>query len=909
MFCTRTSARSLIYVYNYTIKSMSEAAFRPRKRNRLTIVCRRCRLKKSKCDRQLPCNNCCKAKCPELCEYERRDSTTGLASHSRSPELAPRSTNIDLQQSIEKQLKSLLTANVNHSNFPFSPAHTIPKALPHVVLEGNDYLVGINPVVRSTDKVNFHMDFYNLKDIQDKFTLKSFRGIKNPTRSLPFVVLSQQEPGAKLFWRFGEAVKDMNMKLITIQSFPADFQARTVEAVKQIYGPRYIPDQLQVELAQAARKILTRYGVAHGISFTEGYHELQSVTESFRKVMPAKNVVLAHFSRFFAKIYPICPIIDEEWLHTQFERIVRYSASGNVIESTEITSREDLAVLALILLILRLSYLSMFSNIVSHNEDKIRIDGLLILTPITVSATDVARALLLECKSRRSNSFVALQASILMCVYLSLALDSETPAYNVDSDYSGGLMIQMAISLNLDRDPDNYWDTALSERTKCLRRKVWYYLVHLDYSMGYLFFSPRVISPNQYDTKLPKHTKQNSNIVDTALEEEVVALIGFIHNAYSAGSDLLDICLDLRNLHSAADILGKLTDFELYVSEHLGSVDDYFHGPERTQFAAIKILHLRTQVMLKIFVATLHYFFHLYYKYNGQTTLDFFFLRKVLLVVYTEMNYFCSELMFDFDKYFDDSFPFLITPIIMVYLNVVAMVGLGLAIRLNCSIIVLEVSGETSHPSLSSLKQILTKNEMFVLRKLKVVKLLGERYFYAWKCTKSYSYGYTMVNHKQLYHTNIEALQKASVSWSERQLYELLSIIPEDVHSLFANVGDVRDLCYYSNRSVIDRDFRGMDLFKTVQTDNLWVNYNALVDRDPYICDGLLNSYDYKQKSPKELTPAVNGNQATNLGQQYGQAPHPIAFDASQSDAFDFNLLSTDWSIDDFLPVYLGNSF
>ena len=54
---------------------MDEAEGRPRKRPRPTVSCIRCREKKLRCDRIIPCANCLKAACSSECAFSQQTST------------------------------------------------------------------------------------------------------------------------------------------------------------------------------------------------------------------------------------------------------------------------------------------------------------------------------------------------------------------------------------------------------------------------------------------------------------------------------------------------------------------------------------------------------------------------------------------------------------------------------------------------------------------------------------------------------------------------------------------------------------------------------------------------------------------------------------------------------------------
>lgn len=938
---------------------------RPRKRNRLTKVCRRCRAKKAKCDLQHPCSQCIKKGCPELCEYgppvapplkKSPSSATSLAStngdeglsvnsipnpalssvsssvsdHS-SDQIAnsmPHHTTNGINKSIQKQLSARSRAHTQgliptNNNSP-------PTALPHVVLEENEYLIGVNPIVGTGDLFNFHMDFSVLLQGMN-YTLKRFTGLKRTARPLMFIVLSQQEPGARLFWKYEETC---SIKLITINSFSKSVQEKTIEEVKLVFADRYIPSYQEIaagggSLTKKTRTYISQYGFPLAITFTKDFHESDPIPVSLRKILPPKLLVLALMRRFFRKLYAHYPIIDESWTYAQIDRIIQYSSDGQVVDSVNLQNREDLALLAYVLIILRLSYMSQFSNVKEHNEAKLRMMGTLadeehfsMQFPITIDAIELASSFLQKARSPLKTSFVVLQASIFMCAYRSLALESEAGCNTMATIENCGSLTQMAISLALDRDPDSLWD-PMDERTKLLRRKVWYFLVNLDFNTAYQFFCPLTIRPNLYDTKLPEYTSGISNIADEQLEKQVIASLGQIYQIQLKGLHLLEICVDLQNLHKSSDLVQSLNDFESNLGQTLGVVPDYFYEKETNLHPSLKVLNLRVLVTLRLFIATIYYFLHMFYKYKGNHSYDFYFFRKMILIVFSEMNYFCSELFFVCDRFFDDTFTTIMSPTILFYTHIVAVTCLGFAIRLNCSLIVLENSRETSSSIVSSLKSLESKNEFFVLRKLKLNKLLGERYFYAWKTTKSNSFGYNMVYQNKLYNADLDLLKKANVTWTERQQYELENIIPADVPPALSNMGEIGHLCYYSNRSIDDADLRGLDLAKTVQTDNLWINFNYLIDVDPYsnsVPKRLpFENFPFKNaakeangpSSPRpESTPSfseaagfVHPDMKPSVFPQTKVEQPPPLFGVTPNELLDFNLFSTDWTIEDFAPL------
>lgn len=901
---------------------------RKKKRNRLTIVCRRCRVKKTQCDKQLPCSKCVKANCPDLCFYD--------SQRPRSEEKLAEMEGM-IKENIDKQIME--HAIHKQADTLSSPVVTSVQMLaPSVLLEDNDFMIGVNPIVRLTDIINMHMDLSTLSsdhaaampfgpgsplDAPVLRTSSTFKPFKSSTRPISFVQLSQQEPGARLFWKLAD--REEKLRLMTVQNFHAQQRNDVLKDARAVFGKQFI----STDLAQSpdAAKAVSEYGQSLGLSFTEGYSDDDDFQVSLQKVLPHKLALLKYLERFFRKVYPVYPVLDEFWVYEQVDRLLKYSPSGETLEAVNIGNRNDLVILSVLLFTLRLAYLSYFTPVRETNETMLNTTNIgpvpMINAQINLSAVDLAYKLYAEGSYRRKLLFLLVQACLLKCINRMYAQANELAVYNVHADDSCGHVIQMALGLSMERDPDNMAGIEVSERQSNLRRKVWHVLVQLDYSMSYLLFSPRVIGYNCYNTKVPTFSAALSNIKDLELEALAVELICQINDALTAGSDLLDLCLNLQLPYKVMDVLEKLNDFELYIQEKLGNVTNYFtHQNHHNHNNRLKKLaKLRILLTLKLFLGNVYYFLHLYYNYKKVRDLDHFFLRKVLLLLYSELNFLSPELIFSRDPMFDSTFFMVLSPIVQLYLHMIAIIGLGMAIRLNCSIILMDRPGDPAGERLELMKVLARRNEYFVLRKLKLCKLFSERYFYSWKCIKTNAFGYKMISTNSLYMNNVSALDKVTISWTDRQLDEITRAVPEGVSLLPSNISDMQSHCYYSSSGIDDADLTGTDLLKTVQTDNFWFVLNAVTGTDPFaapIClrfedtadSTAVKMEDHERGDTRSSSDSVNVSSIeTSLADNnsvstpndcvpLGGITQPNAFEI-----LEHNLFSTDWSIDDFFTL------
>lgn len=893
-----------------------------RKRKRPTIVCQRCRVKKSKCDKAQPCLNCVKAKCPETCVYE-----SELKREVSPPKLS--SVPLDWNESIEKHLKSHESANRLQM---FSPSSSVFMTTPtrSVIVESNDWLIGVNPVVRSTDMLNMHMDLMAMNSASgsspdSSYSQIKFKCVKDSTRTISQMEISQQEPGARLFWNFNESKK--KLKLLTIQNFLDNrLRVQLQEETRMTFGHKYI-DLYTYGLGNIysnsiIRKQFADYGASIGVSFLHDFEFMEgdSFNTALMRLLPLRPALLAYVDRFFQNIYPLFPVLDEKWLLTHIQRLLVYSSDGSALLDVCITSKDDLLILAILLFALRMAYLSFLTNVRILNEsilDMPREWGLTLRqSEISLNCVDVAIRLLNSGRYHKKTLLVNFQAHLLRAVTQIYALENETTFNIQDPDCNIGQLVHMATTLNLDRDPDYVEDNLpTDEASKNLRRKLWYVLVRMDYIISYTFLSPRCILASHYNTKLPDFSPLGMNIVNAKVEEETVQLMMYLHEIICGGSELLDICVDMRNPHRAIDVICKLNDFEILIDERLGRTQMYFDGsaPNNYSTYALTVLQMQTQVLLKLFLANVYYFLHLYYCYQGVLELDNYFFRKLLLIAFNEMNHFCPELMFSTTLIADPTFNLIMTPVILIYLHVIAILGVGFVLRIHCTMFILE-RDQKNELGLRVVRDMGNRIETFLSRKLKLCKLLSERYFYGWKCSKANGFGYNIIYDNRTYSGDLEGLAKAKLSWSDRHQMDILDLIPEEVPIQMSDVGDVRQHCYYSVRSLNDSDLKGLDLYKTIQTDNFWITFNSISERDSYAA-ALAKGKELHPSAP-EIVPGVGsvvnydlsipplgvGTPRTELPVPALEKEFPELVGPASNDMFDINFFSTDWSIDQFFP-------
>lgn len=817
---------------------MTEAIKRRRKRN--TIVCLRCRKKKAKCDKNHPCNQCIKAKCPTECTYEKKTSAASSPDQKET-----KSTSLQIGTPSESSARFSVESN----------EHPIAeKANPlRIHLEDSQYLVGVNPMVRSTDMINLHMDLSRIGDstasgsgAQKSWSLP-YRGIKVSARPIGFNEPSQQEWGSTLFWRY--SYNEERMRNVLAQML----RVRDPNVLKQTadyFGPQYLSASPQDPNVTRAKVSL--YGQSMGLLFSINCSENDHFHAILRSIFPQRVVLTTYLEWFFAKVYPFYPIVDEAWINQQVCRLFTYSSSGEMLLLVNSGSRIDFLILGIILLMARLAYLAQLSNIRTMNEVILVSTRIGMNTmsdhAITLSAVDLAFELIHQGSHRRKVSFLYIQASMFKCIYRMVALENEAALYAFDSDCSVSHLVSMAVSLSLERDPDNISNFPGEAKHRNLRRKMWYTLLMMDYQTLFIYHSARCISPDSFNIVLPTFTEEGSNIRDYELERHAIETLRENYEVYRAADELIALNLNLQLNYKVLTVLERLNDLELLIAKTLGTTGSIIENANRNRFSRVlDIAKLRSQVLIRLFMASVYYFLHVYYLYKGDLNLEFFFFRKVMLIIYSELNWLSVELAIKSADYFDSLFTLIMTPIILIYLHVCSMVSLGLLVRLQCNLL---TSGSQDKTSIH--QQLFDANQAVVMPKLRFCKLLGERCFSAWKFSKTHSFGCQVVNASDMYEDNIELLSKTTLKWSEQQLLDILGALTTESPIQVDDVNFLKQNCYLDCDNIEEKNLTGPDLFKSIQTDNFWILVNSIFEKDLVIF-GLSTSINPSLKEAHDI--------------------------------------------------------
>lgn len=100
------------------------------------------------------------------------------------------------------------------------------------------------------------------------------------------------------------------------------------------------------------------------------------LVEKIKLVLPNWRALWLLVYRFFTVLYTFIPYLDEDLCKKEVTRLLGdFKSSSRNIDRIKVKSRNDFANLGILLLMIRLSHLSLFSNLQVNNEENMNLDS------------------------------------------------------------------------------------------------------------------------------------------------------------------------------------------------------------------------------------------------------------------------------------------------------------------------------------------------------------------------------------------------------------------------------------------------------------------------------------------------------------------------------------------------------
>lgn len=826
----------------------------PRKRNKPSLVCSNCKRRKIKCDRRLPCSSCVKMKCGYECSYEPKWQPM---SFEKGKELPHSLSNDSYADSVENENEKK-NGSENHSvgsNMKWSVVEGPARSEDPLAFENSSAIKPVTPLYISRD------DTHEINPVgSPDETINLFEGyapfhIKEPFRRISHGPLSwasfmKKDPWLLVVWIYAQTEKTEFPCLLfagptevtseNIKALNADgkldnpdvaFRKRALEIDgyeelaplssldkhNSLLGHASVPNTIKKEFKFDNESRLGQSTVTLNQSLFQGKinPELEVVAQ-FKAIIPKKKVAWSLVNHFFSHLYSTMPFLDEEDFKQKISLIIGpESMADTPVESVRVVNKLDLANLCILMVVLRLSYLSLFNNKTAINEKILKTHpapgerlqpeteylNYLMKHPINLSAIEVVKNTLHRFDVARKTNMTVFQCLLFVRLYHIYAPEEGDGHDGGDSRVLTAILIQMAMSLGLNRDPDNFPDIFRDEKQNNLGRKMWWFLVREDLTSYLSIGNLPTISMKQYDTKAPFYKECNANVAKIDLELATIQIYKWFITRIKDIKRVVDMTSDVRGNVRTQELTEAITLLEKQANN-----EDTFDGPylgiqTEVMLQTYSAVRMKLFLFLKSSLISLVYHLYLYYEDKLNYELSFFYLKKLLNI----NLYYILPATFDVLCGKHSKNALTLNPILQLAMHKANQVNIAAGVRVGYLVYNLEVLLDHDIKLASDPNYKLYFEELNNLYKgfvqcgglyASTFGKLALKYYYAWRISKAHDILFKILTTKKFYQglpNNVRKMR--SFQFNTPQLQELSKVMKHSKKWLDQIVGfeDLQD--------------------------------------------------------------------------------------------------------------------
>lgn len=840
----------------------SDSAVPIRRRNKPTLVCNNCKRRKVKCDRKIPCTSCVKVNCGFTCSYEARPvrqdgkrkkkiaeeedsyaiingshygSSSGEEDEQRNSQYEILALKRRLAR-LEGELKPTYYKYDHHTEEDYAHHPNVKPAADFnapQISSKSDYLSPevnfhlYNPTVSEDEKINFY-DGYSTLHLKEPFRRANFG-------PLSWTSLMQRDFWISLFRTsvdckytdpnvypslYTSALPNIPKLLKHLQkNQESDFQKTALqgEGIYELAPLKFLTENFK----SGENKTLPAGSLALGKTLFEGKFDNDlHLAEKIKQILPKKKVFWLLINKFFSNLYAFMPYLDEISFKKDLESIF------GVVELTDvpfthikIEKKLDLASVAIALIVLRMTCLSLFSNRSCVNDLLIQNEWIgedyknaremkyLMINPINVSVISVAQLCIDSFQLSRKINLTIFQSVLYMRLYHTSAPEDGDYLDGGDSQVSTALLIQMAYSLGINREPLLFPDILKNPKINNLTRKIWHFLLRSDIFHSFNIGNPPSIDFRHFDTSPPYLEAGNENCKSQAVEAAVADSFYYFYIRINYFRRLLDIILDINKFTPVNKITSVMNNLEKCFREEfmLGLNDDKYEAFNQDYMTPNNfhaILSVRYVVSTGSAMVSIYYHLYLHYEKTGNYELTFFYLKKMFKVIMDFIIPYCKPIING--KLSKEGF--FLNPTLMMGIHKVNQVCISALTR----ILYIRYSFESSKEHQSRLrndKQYYQINHCYKVLGAKLHKLgvtctkifskFSSRYYFAWRIYKAHGYLFHAIHDDTSYenmHKNPTSSKARMFQFTLSQIEDLTSTVDEVIRVIVGSIG-AEDAC------------------------------------------------------------------------------------------------------------------
>lgn len=617
-------------------------------------------------------------------------------------------------------------------------------------------LIGVNPYSREDDSINFYEGYSGLhiKDVYSSISYGPFAWSsimkRDKALNLLWECVSKKSKGkVDLDYSNIDGPRINHDKSNDYSVVPeSTFQKRANEVDDNGDLKPY------TSMEKKPMSFTNQDGIRLGLTYYDGKldRELELI-ERIRIILPNKNIIWKLINRFFTYVYLFTPFVDQECFEFNITRIIGSTTEEEIlISKLNVENRLDLAYLGMLLIMLRLSYLSYFFNDSAINEYNLTNNDpspearelkYLLSNPISINIIDLARECFDQFQFLKRSSFPVLQLAMFIKLYSVYA--PEEGVDDSDPQTFGGIILYMAYQVGLNREPDKLNSILQNPRINNLRRKMWSYIRLWDSHYACTAGNTMMINPNSFDTKLPYHVPGNENVSDVVLDKFLTETYSDCWRQHSILLKILDQVLNVQGRTKMRDLCANLTEFENEVQSEYGSLAEClkpFNNAD-VKFIFTNTLRAKCYLFYKAFLMSIYFYFYLRYE-DSDLDLSFFYLKKLMFIAAEIMPCY-KDLLAGTNRTCD----MIINPSLQNIIAKANQLNFSLIIRINIRIHQMKTLTDhiqkcSSDEEYMKYYQALCRLSSYLTRCAEIsiagISTLSNRYYFAWRITKGHTF-------------------------------------------------------------------------------------------------------------------------------------------------------------------------
>lgn len=881
-----------------------------KKRNRPSLVCSVCKRKKIRCDRARPCNHCKRSGLTHMCSYDSNwvppERTVDYKESARTPiassatKVSPRVMEldgmvligkqelVDLQEKVkrlENENKKAARSTVNSNPqkvFLGDERHPAWNMVGDTVVVSNhnalkpgiigqktttnisrQNLVGLNPYQDELDVLPVYESDNHTAPAHSPFSWHAFH-----QKDLWMKALVNLMKTEKIFLKSTNLSKSEPTELSDHIYASVILHRQDLDPTKEPLSDKDQPkrafelkmsDEIAETMPYGKRdKHNYRLSVTLGLTFNGGpVEEELRLIGRIVKALPKQRVIWELVDRFFAIIYPYAPFLDEREFRDHLARIIGPERNDVHLERINIESKIDLAHMGILLVVIRTSYLSLFNNRSSVNNERLtttstqpeaQLKKYLLLNPIMLMVMELAQLCLLQFQMLKQASFPVFQCALYIHLYHTLAPEGGEGILGQSLRVFNGTLVQMALALGLHHDPDDYMPkdrTPEQEREAHLRRKIWTSMLATDLCRCFIEGIPLIINHRFYTTKFPYIKPGSENLVNVAHDHAITNNF-YLMELFCLGpaTEFLEL-ISVSRYIKIADVTKYLNVMELTLYLCFGRLTDYIQPLESNDanYAYGKIQKGIILFSLRASFLLLYYHLFLYYEGRKNWPLSFGYLSKVVSIIAEEVIPSMLPVIFEAESCFGEGADFILNPAINDLLFRCSHLVVALIARVTHSMREINVDSEES----KNLRLRVAELSLYLVKIARIflacANILSNRCFLAWKLTKTLPYLLKLVLEDELY----ESMEMKLPLFSSTQTRYLILMCDNGLKVLdklrqqnFQNINLEELLQEQENDQVVQpphvnlaattqsdifpTDFNELDLVDLTEVDLIWMS-------------------------------------------------------------------------------------